>query len=114
MSLEKATCTACRPDAPRVTEAEKQELMQEIPGWEIREFDGVEHLVRSYEFSKYADGLRFTIAVGEMADEVDHHPTLITVWGKVTIHWWTHKINGLHKNDFIMAYRTNQLYADAG
>jgi len=112
MHLEKAVCVACRADAPQVTEAEAAELLREIPLWSIRRFDDVDHLVRTYQFGNYADGLRFTIRVGELAEAVDHHPTLITTWGKVTVHWWTHKINGLHKNDFIMAYRTDRLFDD--
>ncbi len=110
-SLGKAVCTACRADAPKVTADEASTLLREIPDWQISIIDGIEHLVREYKFGNYRDGLRFTVAVGELADEVDHHPSIITDWCKVTVHWWTHKIGGLHRNDFIMAYRTDGLFA---
>jgi 4a-hydroxytetrahydrobiopterin dehydratase len=48
--------------------------------------------------------------VGEQAEEEGHHPALLTEWGKVTVTWWTHKIGGLHHNDFIMAARTDELF----
>jgi 4a-hydroxytetrahydrobiopterin dehydratase len=50
--------------------------------------------------------------VGEIAEEGGHHPLLVTEWGKVTVTWWTHKIDGLHRNDFIMAAKTEDLYRD--
>ena len=51
----------------------------------------------------------FTNRVGALAEAEDHHPALLTEWGRVTVTWWTHKIRGLHRNDFIMASKTNRL-----
>jgi 4a-hydroxytetrahydrobiopterin dehydratase len=34
---------------------------------------------------------------------------LVTEWGKVTVSWWTHAIAGLHKNDYIMAAKTDEI-----
>jgi 4a-hydroxytetrahydrobiopterin dehydratase len=48
--------------------------------------------------------------VGEQAGEEGHHPALLTEWGKVKVTWWTHKIGGLHQNDFIMAARMDELF----
>jgi len=55
--------------------------------------------------------LRFTVQVGELAEAEGHHPVIVTEWGRVTVTWWTHKIKGLHHNDFIMAAKTSQLYS---
>ena len=44
-----------------------------------------------------------------MAEEEGHHPALLTEWGRMTVTWWTHKISGLHRNDFIMAAKTDEL-----
>jgi 4a-hydroxytetrahydrobiopterin dehydratase len=49
--------------------------------------------------------------VGELAEAEGHHPVLVTRWGSVTVIWWTHKIRGLHRNDFIMAAKTDALFA---
>jgi 4a-hydroxytetrahydrobiopterin dehydratase len=46
-----------------------------------------------------------------LAEEEDNHPMIVTEYGRVTVTWWTHKIKGLHKNDFIMAAKTDQLIA---
>ena len=58
--------------------------------------------------SRFAQALAVTNRVGEQAEEEGHHPALLTEWGKVTVSWWTHKIGGLHQNDFIMAARTDE------
>jgi len=57
--------------------------------------------------------LRFANRVGEIAEAEGHHPAILTEWGKVNVAWWTHKIKGLHKNDFIMAAKTDCLYLDS-
>lgn len=112
MSLSKETCTACHPDAPRATEEEIRSLRQDIPDWKLVEEDGEEKLQRQFSFKDFASALAFTNAVGEMADSIDHHPALLTEYGKVTVTWWTHKIGGLHRNDFICAARTDELYSN--
>jgi len=53
--------------------------------------------------------MTFTNQVGEIAEAQGHHPAILTEWGKVTVTWWTHKIKGLHRNDFIMAAKTDRL-----
>jgi 4a-hydroxytetrahydrobiopterin dehydratase len=102
-------CTACRADAPRVTEAEIAELMPQIPGWRIEEREGIPRLERTFAFPDFAQAQAFTNRVGELAEEEGHHPAILTEWGKVTVSWWTHKIRGLHRNDFVMAAKTDRL-----
>ena len=71
------------------------------------------NLERVFKWKNFVQALAFTNRVGELAEEEGHHPALLTEWGKVTVTWWTHKIKGLHRNDFIMAARTDQLYSSA-
>jgi len=104
------TCEACRADAPRVTGAEATELLTEIPGWQIVEREGIPRLERVFKFKDFAEALEFTNRVGAVAEEEGHHPAILTEWGKVTVSWWTHAIRGLHRNDFIMAAKTDELY----
>ena len=68
---------------------------------------GILQLERVFTFSDFAQALAFTNKVGALAEEAGHHPAILTEWGKVTVTWWTHKIGGLHRNDFIMAARTD-------
>ena len=107
--LTKEPCVACRAGAPKATEAQIAELMPRIPEWRIVEKGGVPRLTREFTFPDFASALAFTVKVGEAAEAADHHPEIITAWGSVTVTWWTHKIRGLHRNDFIMAARTDRL-----
>ena len=109
MELTAEKCTACRADAPRVTETEMAALKPQIPDWMLTEKDGVPRLERTYRFRNFGEALRFTNAVAEMAEAEGHHPAILTEWGRVTVSWWTHKIRGLHRNDFVMAAKTDEL-----
>ena len=103
-------CVACRSDAPTVTEAEIAALQPQVPEWEITEQEGIRKLSRVLRFDDFAKALAFTNALGQLAEEEDHHPALLTEWGRVTVTWWTHKIRGLHRNDFVMAAKADELY----
>jgi 4a-hydroxytetrahydrobiopterin dehydratase len=109
-NLNKMRCTACRRDAPRVTDAEIAELKPQIPEWRPIERDGIPRLERVFVFDNFAAALAFTNKVGALAETEGHHPALLTEWGRVTVTWWTHKIRGLHRNDFIMAAKTDGLF----
>ena len=102
-------CEACRVGAPQVTDAEVAELKPQIPDWNMLEIDGIKRLQRSFRFSDFAQALEFTNKIGNLAEEEGHHPDLLTEWGRVTVTWWTHKIRGLHRNDFVMAAKTDEI-----
>ncbi|EKF76100.1 pterin-4-alpha-carbinolamine dehydratase [Alcanivorax hongdengensis A-11-3] len=108
--LNQQHCEACRADAPRVTEQELADLRQAIPDWILVEEDGVEKLQRAFPFGNFVDALAFSNRIGELAEEEGHHPALLTEYGKTTVTWWTHKIHGLHRNDFICAAKTDQIF----
>lgn len=113
-TLSAERCVACRRASPRVTEAEIAELRREVSGWQLLERDGIARLERVFHFPSFADALTFTNRVGVLAEAEGHHPALPTEWGRVTVTWWTHKIGGLHRNDFIMAAKTEALAAESG
>ena len=106
--LAASSCEACRIDAPLVSDDEASILINEIEGWDVID-DGVKKLKKEFSFSNYRDSVDFSNKVADMADKEDHHPQIILEWGKVTVIWWSHKIKGLHKNDFICAAKTNNL-----
>ncbi|WP_160154115.1 4a-hydroxytetrahydrobiopterin dehydratase [Microbulbifer sp. ALW1] len=106
--LAAQACEACRADAPLVSDEELAALIREIPDWTPEVRDGVMQLERVFKFRNFKQALAFTNRVGEIAEEVGHHPALLTEWGKVTVTWWSHEAGGLHKNDFIMAARTDK------
>jgi 4a-hydroxytetrahydrobiopterin dehydratase len=102
-ALTSEKCTACRRDSPRVTPAEIEELKPQIAQWGMAEREEIPRLERVFRFANFADALAFTNRVGALAEAEGHHPAILTEWGRVTVTLWTHKIRGLHRNDFIMA-----------
>nr|WP_299242133.1 4a-hydroxytetrahydrobiopterin dehydratase [uncultured Halomonas sp.] len=107
--LSQQKCEACSIDAPQVTQTQLDEFKNAIPDWDLVERDGIPQLERVFTFRNFKQALEFTNRVGEIAEEAGHHPALLTEWGKVTVTWWSHAIKGLHKNDFILAARTDEL-----
>jgi 4a-hydroxytetrahydrobiopterin dehydratase len=95
---------------PPLSRAEIAEFNTQVPEWRILEQEGIQHLQRVFTFKDFAQALAFTNKVGQLAEANDHHPAILTEWGRVTVTWWTHKVKGLHRNDFIMAAETDQLY----
>ncbi len=108
--LTDKNCSACRGDSPPLTPEELAKALEELPGWELDTVDGINQLVQSYRFKNFLQAMAFTQAVGALAEEYGHHPSLLTEWGRVTVRWWTHKIKGLHENDAIMAAKTGHLF----
>lgn len=111
-TLASQHCEACRAGAPQVGEDELAELIREIPDWQPVTKNDVMQLQRTFKFRNFRQALAFTNLVGELAESEGHHPEILTEWGETTVTWWTHKINGLHRNDFVCAAKTDALYAE--
>ena len=107
--LSQSHCEACRADAPQVSDEELKELIRNIPDWHIEVRDNIMQLEKTFQFKNFVDAIAFTNKVGDIAEAEGHHPALLTEWGRVTVTWWSHKIKGLHRNDFIMAAKTDGL-----
>lgn len=109
MNLSELQCEACKVDALKVSNDELAQFMKHIPNWVTIVNNEVMQLQRTYKFTNFKLALAFTNSLGELAEKQFHHPAILTEWGQVTVTWWTHSINGLHKNDFIMAAKTDEL-----
>ncbi len=108
--LSRGSCVPCRGGVPSLTDAEIQALLPHVPGWRVGEKDGVKRLSREFSFPDFRTALDFAMKVGELAEQEDHHPDLHVSWGRVVVETWTHKIRGLHQNDFILAAKTDRLH----
>jgi 4a-hydroxytetrahydrobiopterin dehydratase len=108
-SLTEMKCVPCRGGEPTVADGEITELNLQVPDWRMVEIDGIKRLERVFKFKSFAEALKFTNQIGKLAEAEGHHPAILTEWGKVTVTWWTHKIKGLHRNDFIMAAKTDKI-----
>lgn len=102
-------CQACRPGAPAVAPEELAGFLAQFPDWQVIDSDGVPQLRRAFRFPSYTRALAFTNQVAQLAEAEDHHPALLLEWGRVTVTWWTHAIRGLHRNDLVMAAKTDGL-----
>lgn len=109
--LSQLKCVACRGGDPSLTEAEIAELLPQVPDWQTVVQDNILRLQRIFKFKNYAQSLEFTNKVAAIAEEEDHHPLIVLEWGRVTVQWWTHVVKGLHKNDFVMAAKTDNLFS---
>ena len=107
VDLKDLKCVPCRGGDPPLNEAEIAARMLQVPDWQVITEDGIPRLRRVFRLKNFTEALAFTQQVGELAEIEDHHPALLTEWGKVTVTWWTHTIKGLHQNDFIMAAKTD-------
>ncbi len=110
MKLTEMRCVPCRGGVPTLTGEEIAALMPQVPDWAVMVSDDIPQLQRVFKFKDYLQGAVFAHQVAEMADQEDHHPVIVVEWRKVTVTWWTHKIKGLHQNDFISVAKTDDIY----
>lgn len=110
MSLEQKVCSACSGDEdPLNQEGILDHLAKLSDGWSVVEDH---HLVRDFDFEDFQEALEFVNKVGEIAEEQGHHPVINNfTWGRASIKLYTHKIDGLHENDFIMAARIDSMFS---
>jgi 4a-hydroxytetrahydrobiopterin dehydratase len=110
MSLSQKTCTPCQGGIPPLTLGEAEALLSQAPGWRLLE-NGT-RLERRFAFQTFVAALAFVNRVGDLAEVEGHHPDITFGWGYASVLFYTHKIGGLHENDFIMAAKVNELYTD--
>ena len=105
-------CVPCAEGAEPLQGEEVRKLSQELaPDWYVAE---EHHLERQFKFEDFRQALDFVNEVGAIAEEQDHHPDIYLSYGKVKIQLWTHKIDGLHENDFILAAKIDALQPALG
>ena len=107
--LDENLCELCRAETPGLSDDELAALMPSIAGWQLVEVDGVRQLQKEFHFPDFVAAQAFLNRVADVAEREGHHPAMLLEWGKVTVYWWTHRIRGLHRNDAIMAAKTDNL-----
>jgi 4a-hydroxytetrahydrobiopterin dehydratase len=101
------TCVPCRGGVPPMVRAEAEAYLREAPGWALRD-DGT-RIERTLKLKNFKEALVLVNRIGALAEDEGHHPDITFGWGYVTVSLHTHKIQGLHENDFIMAAKINRL-----
>ena len=107
--LSEKTCSACEIGAPLVPHDQQIDLLKELDGWIIDNSD-ISKLIKEFKFDNYEQSIRFTNLIADLAEVQDHHPKITLEWGKVNLEWWSHKIKGLHMNDFICAAQSEEIF----
>jgi len=110
--LAQSHCSPIDSNSKQLSETEINQLGKKLTGWLIFKKEDELRLEKSYKVQDFHHAMEFTDQIGREAEKEDHHPAILTEWAKVTVTWWTHKIKGLHLNDFIMAAKTDHLYGE--
>lgn len=105
-NLADKECVPCKGGVIPLKGAELQKLVCQLVGWQVTR---KHHLSKTYTFPNFVTALAFVNKIGELAERVGHHPDLSLAWGKVSVEIWTHKIDGLTENDFILASKIDTL-----
>jgi 4a-hydroxytetrahydrobiopterin dehydratase len=107
MALDQKSCVPCRGGIPPLGRAEAEALLAQAPGWTLD--DAATRLTRRFTFGDFATAIAFVQRVGDVAEAEGHHPDICFGWGYAEVVFYTHKIKGLHENDFIMAAKVNTI-----
>ncbi|MBA4384904.1 MAG: 4a-hydroxytetrahydrobiopterin dehydratase [Anaerolinea sp.] len=108
--LAQTHCSLIDSNSKQLSEDETNQLGNKLSGWLIFKKEDELRLEKSFVFKDFHQAMVFTNQVAQEADKEDHHPAILTEWAKVTVTWWTHKVKGLHMNDFIMAAKTDNFF----
>ena len=108
-ALSKKTCSACEVGAPLVPHDQQIDLLKDLDGWIIDNSE-IAKLIKEFKFKNYDQSIKFSNLIADLAEVEDHHPKIILEWGRVSIEWWSHKIKGLHMNDFICAEKSDEIF----
>jgi 4a-hydroxytetrahydrobiopterin dehydratase len=106
-NLAEKTCIPCRGGTPPLDASAAKQLLAQAPSWTL--VDDAHRLERTFRFPDFKRAMELVTKIGELAEAEGHHPDIHFGWGYVTVSLHTHKIKGLHENDFIMAAKINRL-----
>jgi 4a-hydroxytetrahydrobiopterin dehydratase len=105
-NLTNKKCIPCEGGMPHLMADEIEKLRKEVPEWEIANWH---ELKRKFNFKNFAEALAFVNKVGALAESEGHHPDIKFCWGYVEITLFTHAVDGLSENDFILAAKIDAL-----
>ena len=106
-ALENKPCVPCRGGIAPMNAADARAILPAVAGWQLD--DEAKKISRSFTFRDFVQAQNFAVRVGEISELENHHPDICYGWGFCTVVFYTHKIGGLHENDFIMAAKVNAL-----
>jgi len=99
-NLEDKKCVPCEGGVQPLKDNKLNDYIEQIDNWQVID---EHHIIKKFKFPNFKSALNFVNKVGDLAEQENHHPDLLLGWGKVEITLFTHAINGLSENDFILA-----------
>jgi len=108
MLLLDKECVPCKGGIPPIYADQARDLLAQVPNWVLN--NEATNVTRKFAFDDFATSLVFVNSVGELAEREGHHPDISFGWGYAEVLLFTHKIHGLHENDFIMAAKIDQVF----
>ena len=108
--LKSGVCVPCEQGGEPMDATQISKYAPQVSQWELVDKENIAKLMHKFKFRNFAQAISFADKVGALAEKNGHHPKLVVEWGRVTVYWWTHAVGGLHRNDFIMAAKTDELY----
>ena len=105
MDLTTKKCVPCEAGTLPLEEDKVNELLKQIPTWTLKD----RHLFKKFKFKSFLEAMKFINQIAEIAEQEQHHPDFSVHYNKVEIEIWTHAINGLSENDFIVAAKIDKI-----
>jgi 4a-hydroxytetrahydrobiopterin dehydratase len=107
MDLSKKKCVPCEGGIPPLNEKEISGYKKQISAeWKVIKNSKIS---KEYFFVSYRHTIDFVNKVADIAEEEGHHPVLHVYFGRIEIELWTHSVNGLSENDFILAAKIDKI-----
>lgn len=110
MNLVTKECEPCKKGAPKLSNERIKIYLYEVASWKVVSEDEELKPFKKFDFNNFEETMTFVNKVAATAQQNGHHPILLVEFRAVSIWWWTHKIRGLHENDFIMASKTDEIF----
>ena len=108
MQLAEQKCAPCKEGESAMSSAEVDAMAKEISNWTVAN----QRIVREFKFKGFREAIEFVNDIADLAEEEEHHPDLFISYNKVLVTLWTHKVNGLSPNDFIMAAKIDEIMGE--
>ncbi|MFW6141461.1 MAG: 4a-hydroxytetrahydrobiopterin dehydratase [Candidatus Saliniplasma sp.] len=111
MKLSKKHCVPCEGGQSPMPEVEENRYLNDVNDWDI-DREGIHKIKKKFSFKNFKESMEFVNGVAEIAENEGHHPDIYISWNKVKFVLYTHAIEGLSENDFIMASKIDDLYGE--
>lgn len=105
MSLSDKKCVPCEGGTQPYSDQEVIEILKQISGWSVQ----YNRLYKEFKFKNFVDNMAFLNKVAELAEAEGHHPDFCVHYNRTEFEIWTHSIDGLSENDFILAAKIDEL-----